>query len=152
MNFYRQLQRKMYNPQLNYIIYISTKSMMKTIQFGIFPQYRYAFLQYFICTFTSSRVIVVYLQTYYWNFPNLQPRGSGMLFSNFLWLLFLLTGVLPECEELTEDDPRNWGRSLREVEPRGCGAQQKVRFKVILGKSLVSLAENVQSLWQDIHL
>lgn len=46
MNFYRQLQRKMYNPQLSYIIYISTKSMMKTIQFGIFPQYRYAFLQY----------------------------------------------------------------------------------------------------------
>lgn len=29
----------MYNPQLSYIIYISTKSMMKTIQFGIFPQY-----------------------------------------------------------------------------------------------------------------
>lgn len=65
MIFYRQSQRKMYNPLLNYIIYISTKSMMKTIQFGIFPQYRYTFLQYFICTFTSSRIIVVYLKTYY---------------------------------------------------------------------------------------
>lgn len=64
MNFYRQSQRKENNLLLNYIVYLSNKSMVKAIQFGIFPQYRCAFLQYFICTFTISRVIV-YLKTYY---------------------------------------------------------------------------------------